>query len=316
MSNFSPEPPFLQCLAQSPQDGAASAQMARAGKVGVQVPLATRAMLQKLADERLAVLARTIEHDIIPRLLLSHARPVLARHALASDDLPTGAEASKELTEIVLAGDPHLACAFVADLRQRGVPLEGLFLDLLGPTARRLGELWESDQCTFTDVTIGLSCLQQVLREFSPAFEQEQDIEASGRRILLVPTATERHTFGLFMVEEFFRRAGWDVWGGTTLDTGAQVKLVRCETIDVVGFSISSEKCLGQLVVDIGNVRKASRNKDVCIMIGGSLINMRPELVGVVGADATASDGRDAVVQANGLVDRLAARTGAGRKRR
>ncbi|NJK90043.1 MAG: cobalamin B12-binding domain-containing protein [Myxococcales bacterium] len=86
-----------------------------------------------------------------------------------------------------------------------------IFLDLLAPVARLLGDLWLIDLCTFTDVTIGLSRLQQLVRELAPAFEDGHDLRGFGHRALLAPAPGEQHTFGMHLVEEFLRRAGWDV---------------------------------------------------------------------------------------------------------
>jgi MerR family transcriptional regulator, light-induced transcriptional regulator len=148
------------------------------------------------------------------------------------------------------------------------------------------------------NVTIGLSRLQQVLRSLSPAFENELEQWQHGRRALLVPARGEQHTFGLFMLEEFFRRSGWDVWGGCATSTKDLVAIVRSEHIDIVGFSLSCDGSLEQLAVDIKAVRKASRNKAVGIMVGGPAFIGHPERVDLVGADATASDGRQAVAYA------------------
>ena len=56
---------------------------------------------------------------------------------------------------------------------RRGASVETLYLDLLAPTARHLGDLWDADVCDFTEVTVGLGRLQQVLHELSPAFQSE-----------------------------------------------------------------------------------------------------------------------------------------------
>ena len=45
---------------------------------------------------------------------------------------------------------------YVAFLRERGVSVESLYLDLFGPIARRLGEMWEDDACDFSTVTVAL----------------------------------------------------------------------------------------------------------------------------------------------------------------
>lgn len=249
-------------------------------------------------EQRLLRLARTIEAEIIPRLLLANS---ISRSTDAGGTSELGGYAQErveEFTRLVLAHDTPAAIAYIEQVRSHGTSLESLFLDLLTPTARYLGELWKADLCNFADVTIGLSRLQQVLRSFSPAFENELEQWQHGRRALLVPARGEQHTFGLFMLEEFFRRSGWDVWGGSTTSTTELVAIVRNEWIDVVGFSLSCDGSLGDLATDIKAVRKASRNRAVGIMVGGPAFVGHPERVGFVGADATAIDGRQAVLLA------------------
>lgn len=249
-------------------------------------------------EQRLLRLTRTIEAEIIPRLLLSNTLATSIENGLETPDAAISHERVVEFTGLVLTHDTPAAIAYIERVRSRGTSLESLFLELLSPAARYLGELWKADLCSFANVTIGLSRLQQVLRAFSPAFENELDEWQHGKRALLVPARGEQHTFGLFMLEEFFRRSGWDVWGGSTTSTDDIVSIVRSERIDVVGFSLSCEGSLDDLAIDIRAVRKASRNQSVGIMVGGPAFIGHPERVGRVGADATANDGRQAVVLA------------------
>ena len=91
------------------------------------------------------------------------------------------------------------------------------------------------------------------------------------------------------MVAEFFRREGWDVFGvvgGSTDDPAARV---RKEWADVVGFSIGSERRLDWLRQCIAEVRAASRNPGVVVMVGGPIFTLHPDWVADVGADATAA---------------------------
>ncbi|MBP6851739.1 MAG: cobalamin B12-binding domain-containing protein, partial [Rhodoferax sp.] len=160
--------------------------------------------------------------------------------------------------------------------------------------ARHLGSLWEQDLCDFTEVTIGLGRLHQVLRELSPGFSQPLSHAGNGRRILLLPSPGEQHTFGLVMVSEFFRHAGWDVAGGPWEAGADPVIMVRREWFDVVGFSLGSELHLDELAQCIRAVRKAAINPRVGIMVGGPIFSLHPEFVARVGADGAASDGRKA----------------------
>jgi methanogenic corrinoid protein MtbC1 len=242
------------------------------------------------AKERLSRLARTIESDVIPRLVQAHRASEVIRPAAPK---PTVADVEAFVADIV--GDREDALTATLDrMRQRGLPVEMLYLDLLAPAARLLGEMWNDDQCDFATVTVALGRLQCLLRELSPAFGTEVAHPPNGRRALFAQPRDEQHSFGLSMVAEFFRRDGWEVLGGVggaVDDPGART---RQEWVDVVGFSIGSELRLEWLRTRISAVRESSRNRHVVVLCGGPIFTLHPQWLTHVGADATALDGREA----------------------
>ena len=240
-------------------------------------------------DMRMSQLARTIELEIIPRLMPAHRvaaepawRPAVLPRAVTEADI-------HQFAKLVLSHEEDVAVASVQTFLARGVSIERTFLDLLAPTARYLGHLWDEDLCNFTDVTVGLGRLQRVLRELSPALGLGVEHPAQGRRVLLLPSPGEQHTFGLVMVGEFFSRAGWNVTGGA-------------EWFDVLGFSLGAEVHLKALAGVISAVRDASCNRELAILVGGPIFASHPEFVGLVGADGMAADGREAPTLAEGLI--------------
>lgn len=242
------------------------------------------------AKDRLFRLARAIESDVIPRLVQAH-RATESLRPLAPK--PTEADVQAFVADIV--GDREEAVAASLDrMRQRGLPVEMLYLDLLAPAARLLGEMWNDDQCDFATVTVALGRLQCLLRELSPAFGTEVAHPPNGRRALFAQPRDEQHSFGLSMVAEFFRRDGWEVVGGVggaVDDPGART---RQEWVDVVGFSIGSELRLEWLRSRIAVVRESSRNRNIVVLCGGPIFTLHPQWLTHVGADATALDGREA----------------------
>jgi len=256
-------------------------------------------------DLRLALLARAIEHEIIPRLMKAHRAPnECLTQPVARGPGVTRRDVEK-FTRLVLSKDDGVAQACIEAMRERGISVETIYLDLLAPVARHLGELWEQDLCDFTDVTIGLGRLHQVLRELSPAFGHAQDHPGNGRRILLLPSPGEQHTFGLVMVSEFFRRAGWDV-AGSPWEAGADpVVMVRREWFDAVGFSLAAELHVDDLCECIQAVRRAARNMHLGILVGGPIFGEQPDLVARVGADGVTTDGRQAPALAEQVITRL-----------
>lgn len=251
------------------------------------------------AKHRLARLARTIEADVIPRLVQAH-RPGAANPHPGSV-LPHPADIENLLQQILRGGETE-TLALIDGLRERGVSVESLYLDVFGPVARRLGEMWENDSCDFSTVTVALGRLQRLLRELSPAFGTEIEHPANGRRALFVQPRDEQHSFGLSMVAEFFRRDGWDVIGGIGGAVTSPVAMVRDEWIDIIGFSVGSDSRLPWLQETIVAVRAASRNAALAVLVGGPPFVARPEVAVAVGADGTASNGKEAPLVAERLL--------------
>jgi len=213
-----------------------------------------------------------------------------------------------DFTRIAVTGGMDALIQCVDSLRSRGVTLEAIYLGVLGPSASRLGQLWEEDLCDFTEVTIGMGRLHQILRELGPQFRSEiecgKECVNLGRRALLMPTSSEQHTFGLQMVADFFARGGWDVWGADTPEAGDLMRLVREEWFDLVGLNVGCVRRLELLASDIRTIRATSLNPSVCVMVGGPAMVLHPELMEVLGADGMAVDGRQALREAERLVGR------------
>lgn len=254
-------------------------------------------------DTRMSQLARTIEQEIIPRLMLAHRAPAEAMQRLSATPPHEVTEADvRQFAKLVLSHQEDVAFATIQQLRAQGVAVERIYLDLLAPTARYLGVLWEEDLCSFTDVTVGLGRLQRVLRELSPALGRSVEHPLQGRRVLLLPSPGEQHTFGLVMVAEFFRQAGWDVTGGAWAAGADAAQLCTAEWFDVIGFSLGAEVHLPALTAAVVAVRHATCNQDLKVLVGGPLFALNPAFVGAVGADGMTIDGRDAPSLAERLI--------------
>lgn len=271
---------------------------------------------QEAHQARMASLARTVEQEIIPRLMLVHrlggtcaprqagaaAQGIDALWSAPTHEIePRHVEAFARL--VMSHGDEEvLAC--VHDLRRRGVPIDALYADLLAGTARHLGDLWTEDLCDFTDVTVGLGRLQQVLRDLSqlPELGGPTPPQREPRRVLMMPCPGEQHTFGLVMVSEFFRRAGWDVTGGAWESEDEALQLVRTQWFDVIGLSLAAEVHLDGLRDCIERLRRDALNRGVGIIVGGPLFLQHPQWAQQVGADGVSCDGRQAPALAEQLV--------------
>lgn len=249
-------------------------------------------------------LGRTIESEVIPRLMLAHRiSPEWGLDPLqSSPQLKAGNV--EDFTQLVLDNDYSLAAAYIEARRGEGAPLDQIFLDLMAPSARLLGEYWDKDYCDFTQVTIGLSMLQQLLRKYSPAATVDGEVNAPARQALVMPAPGEQHTFGISMVEEFMRNGGWNVQHHPAQCADELVRMVQDNWYALVGLSLSNETLYQALADCIDDIRCKSRNGSIGVMVGGPFFLEHPDLFQSVGADATAVNGPDAVIQARSLVHR------------
>jgi len=244
----------------------------------------------ELPDE----LEKTIEADVLPRLLMAHRVGAVSPEKLAEASNSLGAAEVERLVELLRHAPDAEAGLFVEMLMELGTSSEAIYLDLLAPAARRLGVLWDEDECDFLEVSVALGRIQRILRGLSQLTLGPFEPQAATARILLCGAPGEQHTLGMFMVAEFFVRDGWLVTIGapfTDEDLGA---ILRHQWFDVVGFSVGCDTRLGQVRREIGRVRRISCNQRVLVLVGGRLLTTQPNLVERLGADGTAADAREA----------------------
>lgn len=248
-------------------------------------------------------MVQAIKTQIIPKIVLAlGSAPKPAEQTVAA------AGTVAEFAALVLGNDDLAAPAHVDRLLDSGAMVETVFLDLLAPTARHLGEMWEADTTDFANVTLGVSRLQRIMRQLGESFCEQAYPVATGETALLTILPGEQHSFGVAMVAEFFRRAGWSLHTGPFSSHQELTSLVQERWFDVVGFSVTSDRRLDELKLGIQSIRRDSRNRKVGIMLGGPMMICRPELATDLRADIVSVDATCAPQQARELVAQLKGR--------
>lgn len=230
----------------------------------------------------------------------------LALHAAVADTQPIVFHASAtgiaELGRLILGPDNADAFNYVTSLRDAGLSIDNLYLELLGPTARYLGDHWDEDKIDFLDVSIGLIRLQRLVRAFAGVDDDAPYDEKY--RALILATPDGQRNLGNSIVQQFFRVAGWHVCSGAVSEVSALGDIVAQQRFGIVGLSISAEKHLESLRRSIEIVRNSSINKDVGVIVGCPVFKGRPELSLEIGADSTAINAPAAVILAKQLLVR------------
>ena len=254
------------------------------------------------SQESVDILIQMLDKEIIPRLLVSHQANSHIEDLATSGQRKIHLQEVDLLVSLCINGTQETCMEFIKKLLHIQVSIESIYLDLIPTTARKLGVLWEQDICSFTDVTIGLWRLQHILYDLTKDFQKKHSMPIENLNALLIPAPKSQHTLGLFIVAEFFRKAGWRVWGEPNLSVEQINNLIFSQWFDVIGISVGYSKQLEGVNQLISSLRSRSMNPNVAFMVGGPLYSSEPELFEDIEAEIKSCDANDAIRQAEIIV--------------
>lgn len=246
-------------------------------------------------------LAEILENAILPRLLAAHGLMPKDRGPTRPGPVPDQFDV-ETLAPLAMDVEADALLDHVDALLRQGVSVDSLFVDLLAPAARHLGIMWDEDRCDFVQVAMGLWRLQEVVREISARLPPEHPPGYGHQHVLLAAMPGEQHSFGTVMVDEMFRRDGWQTDALLDATRAELIERVARDWFDVVGLTVSRDCNIDPLPRLIRALRSVSRNPRIIVMVGGRTFMQDPSLAAAVGADGTATDAIKATAVARDLV--------------
>lgn len=253
-------------------------------------------------DSLLAV----IEKQIIPRLLEAHPSADQLPELAALSLKQPGEHEIQAFVALCLDPEPAASHRWIKDLQTQGYSTESLFLNLIAPAARHLGEQWERDRKDFSQVTLGLIRMQQLTHELGYAYRDGPQNMGHRRRIMLASAPGSQHILGLVMVSEFFRKERWEVVVEIAATPHELTHAVANEWFDMLGLSVGVVEQLPSLPGLVQALRDKSRNPDIKVLLGGPAFQIQHVPAQSMGADAIALDAMAGVQMANQLLQRPA----------
>jgi len=241
-----------------------------------------------------------VENELIPRLLCAHSREVREGDSPARRARPvSGPWASGDCVErfatLCSEDDAEAVSEHISSLVSQGVGLDAVYLFLVAPAARALGERWEDDSASFVDVQIGLGRMHSLLCDCVPVGFHHA--AASPHSVLLSSVPGDQHTFAIALVADFFRRFGWQASNLCGLTEQFLLDRIEASHYDAIGFSINSSEARQRINPLLRRVRKRSRNPRLIVMVGGDFSRPDADVV-PVDADLLAGDAHAAVLEA------------------
>jgi MerR family transcriptional regulator, light-induced transcriptional regulator len=167
--------------------------------------------------------------------------------------------------------------------QRQGQSLADIYLNGVAQSARLLGERWLSDDMDFVDCTIAFSRLHRILHEFSAEFLQEACAAHNGLSVLLMTEPGTQHGFGVFMLSEFFRRAGWQVTLAAPQDMDDFKRSFQSDWFDAVCLSIATDRHWDDIAAAVPGLLQDSVNRHLSVYLGGPLAQTTTDLPAISG---------------------------------
>jgi methanogenic corrinoid protein MtbC1 len=139
----------------------------------------------------------------LPKLAVANlAREVVTQLAARLPQFATGdhVPSAEEIDRICFAlmeADHTAAARMIEHIRAEGATLERIYLSYLSAAAKRLGEMWASDQASFLEVTIGSARIYAILNTMRVAIARPVKLQRRSAVFALVPG--EDHSLGVRM---------------------------------------------------------------------------------------------------------------------
>lgn len=213
---------------------------------------------------------------------------------------PVDASGVARLAELALAGDDSGLETLIRDRRDVGDDAQTLCRHLLEPAAHLIGDWWCADRCNSFDLSIALSKLQNLARALEAGAARSLRVAITDQRVLISPPPRETHLLGAVLLGGFFRQAGWSVRAEFPQTDAELMGLVSSHWFDAIALTLSDvftrRERLASLVKTITDVRAASRNPTMAVLVGGRAFRVEPSrATDRVGADVHYRSAGDAV---------------------
>ncbi len=261
--------------------------------------IATHFLLENIEQVRAALVKRAEpEHVAVINDVVNSA--VQAFDDDVASDEPVLHNSVSVYLSAALSGQRDAALNVARELLREGSSIIDVYDKLLQTAQHEVGRLWETNQITIAQEHMVTSITQHVIAQL----DSDRERAAQGRgNVVVCGVEGEYHQIGAQLVAEALESEGWNVrFLGSHLPNREVVRFVHDHKADALAISVTMLFNLPR-VADLIEAIRSAQDGRVRIIVGGRAIQTTPRLCTEIGADACASDVRDALK----LFDRLVA---------
>ncbi|MEM6375476.1 MAG: cobalamin-dependent protein, partial [Pseudomonadota bacterium] len=154
--------------------------------------------------------------------------------------------------------------------------VEDFYLVYLSGAASRLGLWWDDDRVSFVEVTVGLGRLHALVRAIEhPVRDRAQ--RSGSKRAIFATVPGERHTLGVTMATDLFRRRGWHILLLIGMDHDELVSRITQADAKALGVSAGGAHAAAPLARLLLELR--INRPDCRVFVSGQIVQKARSLV-------------------------------------
>ena len=245
-----------------------------------------------------------IERQIVPQLSRAYADQLSNGSTQATQHFTPSAEVVTRFAQLCYQEDDRASWKMLDHLVQERCSIPEILLHLIAPAARYLGEMWDQDRLSFTEVTLALLRMQNMTHHYGFVNRRPYHKAGPKQRVMVAAAPGSQHLLGLAMVSEFFINDGWDAFVELATTEIKLLTTIHSDWFDVLGLSVGLVEQLETLPGLIQSLRSHSINPKMVVLLGGVAFQQVKANENSYGADAVCSDALQAVHMGRLLTER------------
>lgn len=231
---------------------------------------------------------------------LKHARTAPSSLPSLIDAAEPNAALAKVYLDALLCCDRQTAGKVVLDAVKAGVSVQDIYLHVFQRTQREIGRLWQMNLISVAQEHYCTAATQSIMAQLYPYIF---GTEKSGRRLVAACASGELHEIGMRIVTDFLEMEGWDTFYlGANTPTSGIVRTVIDRGAHVLAVSATMTFHIPVVAEVVRALRSSPECAGVKVLVGGYPFHADPDLGKKIGADAQASDARNALAVVDTLV--------------
>lgn len=197
--------------------------------------------------------------------------------------------------DCLLKTDTRGAVALVSEYIKQGIPLEDVYVEIVGASVRAVGTLWQQNRLSVDREHYCTSTSQYALSQLYPMIYQQKRRHA---KLLAACVGSELHEFGARMVSDLFEYDGWDsIYLGAAVPKEAVLAAIKEHHPLLVLLSVTMPLHLILCRETVEQIR--SSFPEVKIAVGGKAFENTDEIWRRWSVDVFAQDARELVRMAD-----------------